>query len=158
VGIEHDNDALGWLLGIFDRRAEDSSWYYSNDDLLDFVPVMLMSFGFEPSTLPSKLQKLMADFADRAGVTPEMSPPQTERAVRAHLMRNPLNQELVFEFNRGVKEERVTRGNEDVAEAFAKYLADSDRTITDLFSSKEERPPKGTVASGPMAMFLLRDD
>lgn len=152
------DQTLDWLIGIFERRTDAGDFFYTNETLLGFLPVMLMSFGFDASELPPKLELIMADFADRAGVTPAMTPLETERALASYIEAHPLDEQLVFEFNRGVREERVTRGNEDVAEAFAKYLADSDRNIADLFGTHRREAKEGAVAAGPMAMFLLRDD
>jgi len=149
-----EDKPLAWLLAILERRRDDGSHYYPTEDLFDFLPAMLLSFGFDPAVLTPRLEVLIGSFARRAGVEPNMSREQTQAAIRAHLEAHPLNRELVFEFTRGLREERVSRGNERVAASFAKFLAQTDRKLEGFGDRK--RPPEGAVAASPLARFLLR--
>ena len=148
-------ETFGWFLRIMARRREDGRFYYANEALLDFIPAMLLSYGIDPAAGPPQIQLLVGEFAHRAGVQPGASKEQTEAAINQCLEEHPLDPELVFEFGRGAREERVSRSNEELVEAFVKYVDDSERSLEAL-TSKER--PEGTVPSGPFAQFILRDE
>lgn len=151
------DETFGWLMAILERKRGDGSFYYATEALFDFLPAMLLSYGIDREGMTPQVESLLGHFARRAGVAPGMGREQTEAAIQSYLARNPLDEELVFEFHRGTREERVGRGNEDVAEAFAKYLAHTGRDLASLTEDKEGERPEGTIPSGPMAQFILRD-
>ena len=142
-------DTFGWLLAILDRRNPDGTFYYPTEDLYDFLPVMLLSYGLDERSLSGQLQVLVGSFATRAGVLPGMSKAQAEAAIKAYLAEHPLNSELTFEFERGSREELASRGHDEIARAFDKYLARHAASVA------PEAPSSSSVASGPMARFLL---
>lgn len=149
--VDYDQeDALGFLFKIFEQRTPEGGLVYSREDLRHFIPAMLMSLGFDAQTLTPELQALMGDTARKAGVTPEMTPEQTQQKMQAYYEAHPLPPELRFEFLRGLREERIGRGNEDVAEAFGKYMQTTDRKLDGLIS---EARPEESIPAGPFARF-----
>ena len=140
---------FGWLLAILDRKNPDGTFHYPTEDLYDFLPVMLLSFGLDERELTPRLQVLIGSFATRAGVRPGMTKASAEAAIQTYLAANPLNPELVFEFERGSREELTTRGHDAIASAFDKYLAQHKSQPASEASSST------SVAGGPMARFLL---
>ena len=145
-------DTFGWLLAIVDRKHPDGSFYYPTEELYDFLPVMLLSYGLDEDLLTPQLQVLVGSFATRAGVQPGMSKARAEAVIQEYLAANPLNPELVFEFERGAREELAGRGHDEIARAFDKYLARHAPPDTPAEASST------SVASGPMARFLLSRD
>lgn len=146
-----DFEPLAWLEPILVRRREDGSFYYSNQELARFIPVFLLSLGVDPRTLPPQLAAVVAQFAEDAGVEPGMSREQASAAMQAHLQKQPLDPELVFELRRGLREEKSGESIEERGKDVARALG----TLVAHHRGLLEPPPQGTVRGGPLARLGL---
>ncbi|MBI4819798.1 MAG: hypothetical protein HY791_26225 [Deltaproteobacteria bacterium] len=144
------DDSLAFVLGIFARKHSDGSPLYPDSVVQDFIPAMLLSFGVDFTALPPAVEAVMADFARRAGIAPGMPADAMKRAIDAYYAAHPLPSELRVEFLHRTREERLGRGNEEVAEAFEKYMRETNRKLEGLIS--KERPAE-SIPAGPFAKF-----
>jgi hypothetical protein len=146
---------FGWFLDVLERRLPDGRLRFPTAVLFDFITAMLLSFGADLSTLPRPLVTLVGSFADRAGVRPGMSKAETEAAFRAYLADHPLDPELVFELERGLREELAGRDRAEAGSRFVRFLAE--RVVR---SDPQAAPAQGQARGGLGAQlaFLGRQD
>ncbi|MCC7381142.1 MAG: hypothetical protein IT384_04895 [Deltaproteobacteria bacterium] len=149
-----DPEPLAWLLPILERKREDGSLYYSNEDVAAFLPVMLLTLGLPEEALPPRIAQVVVDFAAAAGVTPGMSKADAQARMQAYVAKNPLNPELVFEFRRGLREEVGGSSHEDLGRRITRALGTGQPpgAITAMLERRAP-PPAGAVRGGPLARF-----
>jgi hypothetical protein len=140
-------EPLAWLWPILTRKKRDGSYYYSNQDLAAFFPVMLLTFGFRAADLTPALAEVMRRFAEEAGVRPGASREEAQAALQAFLAQNPLHPELVFEFKRGLQEEAAHAG--DAGPRLARWIGAQPGGLGGLIDRRA--PPEGSVRGGPLA-------
>ncbi len=144
-------DTLRWMAPIFTRRRADGTFYYSDEAVRAFLPALLISLGFDPATAPPPVATMVGAFARAAGVV-ETDPREVVAAkLKAHLAANPLDPELLFEVNRGLREEVATYSPEELA----RDVADALGLVRPALVPKDAPPPEGAIKAGPMARFTL---
>ncbi|MBI2378426.1 MAG: hypothetical protein HYV07_30790 [Deltaproteobacteria bacterium] len=144
------SDELGFVLGIFARTNRDGTPVYSDAVLADFIPAMLLAYGVDFTALPPPVEAVMAGFARRAGIVAGMPLDAMRQAIDAYYTAHPLPSELRLEFLQKAREQRIGRGNEEVAEAFEKYMRDTNRKLEGLLSKER---PETSLPAGPFAQF-----
>lgn len=156
------------LLSVLERRQDDGSLRYSDDDLLHFLPLVFLSVA--PSAkaraeLPDAVVRLLGLFADKAGIDPNASPDDVAHAVERYYDAHPVNPELLAAFQAFVRDE-LAAGGTGSEKAFASFLGEDNsarpfeqRSLKTGALEKPERPP-GTVPGGPLARLarLTGDD
>lgn len=142
---------LRWMLPIFGRKRADGSFYYSDQAVKAFLPALAISLGFDPKQAPPALATMVGEFARKAGVTETDEKPAAEAKLRAFLAASPLEPELVFEVNRGMREEVAGYSPEELA----RDIADALGMVRPALISRDAPAPEGAVKAGPMARFAL---
>lgn len=146
------------LLSVLERRNDDGSPRYSDDDVLHFLPLVFLSVA--PSAkaraeLPDAVVRLLGLFADKAGIDPDAGMDDVSFAVERYYDEHPVNPELLQAFQGFVREE-LSAGGTGSDKAFASFLGDGSRALP--LENKER--PAGSVPGGPLARFAAvpRDD
>lgn len=147
----HTADTLRWMAPIFSRRRADGSFYFSDQAVRAFLPALLISLGFDPRTAPPAVAAMVGAFAREAGVVETDARDVVSAKLQAHLAANPLDPELLFEVNRGLREEVATYSPEELA----RDVADALGLVRPALVPKDAPVPDGAVKAGPMARFTL---
>jgi hypothetical protein len=143
---------MEWLPRLLARSDDADGFAFSDEEVVCFVAVLLLEFGFRTEELAPKLQAILAWFALEAGVTPEMGPDETRAAIGEHLEKHPLNPQLVNEFHRGLREMLSVPEDEAIAQSFARFMDQGPRRFDALLN---RAPPSGAVRGGPLARFQM---
>lgn len=149
---EEGLELLRWLPGLVARRDEGGGYRYSELEVLDFVAVFLVELGVHPGRLPREFVALLGDFARRAGVPLDASADETKAAILRYLEAHPLNPELTFELQRGLREGLAIPRDEDIGAAFHRFMGAGVRPIGSLIAKAPA--PAGAIAGGPLARFM----
>lgn len=145
-------ELLRWLPGLVARRDPDGRYRYSELEVLDFIAVFLMELGVAPRHLPPPFIALLGDFARRAGVPADADLESTKTAVLAYLSAHPLNPELTFELERGLREGLAIPRDEEIGAAFQRFVGAGSRPLTGMLGAVST--PPGAVPGGPLARFM----
>jgi hypothetical protein len=144
------------LLGILERRREDGSYYFSDDDVQHFLPAVFLAASASPpgGELPGAVRELLGIFAANAGIDPEASTEAVQQAVERYYAAHPIHPELLSAFQAFVREELQAGGDDAVSRAFSGFLrADANAGVL----GGGERP-EGTTPGGPLARLAGVDD
>jgi hypothetical protein len=109
------------VVQLLDRRKSDGTPYYAREDVLHFLPlVLLITAPKSLATLPPHLDKIMVDFSGKLGIAPGAGPEVIQKAIDAYYARKPVNPALAADF-RDVLQVDVNRGADalDLAPAAA---------------------------------------
>jgi len=145
------------LLAVFERKRDDGSYYFSEQDVQHFLPLVFLtvSGGAPSAELPDAVVQLLGLFASQAGVDAEDGPEAVQRAVERFYESNPVHPELLAAFQGFVREELAGSGDAAVAKAFASFLGSEETTDKSVLGGGER--PAGTTP-GSMARFAGVDD
>lgn len=139
------------LLAVFERQNDDGTYLYSDREVREFLPLLVLAAGETIDGIPH-LMELMGQFASKLGLQPEMDREQIQRAVETYYAENPLNPRLLAAFQTAVHETVVGSVSIDAVKAFAKFAGDRPDQIPD-----GSPPPEGSIKGGPLARFQLED-
>lgn len=146
------------LLAVIERRNDDGSPRYTDEEVLHFLPLVFLSVAPSPAArarLPDAVVRLLVLFADKAGIPPEGTPEEVSRALERYYDAHPVNPELLQAFQGFVRDE-LAAGGDGASHPFASFVGGGAAKKAPLGS--QERP-KGSVP-GPLARLatLSRDD
>lgn len=145
------------LLSVLDRRADDGSPRYSDEEVLHFLPLVFLTVApsaEQRAALPDAVIRLLGLFADKAGIDPDASAEDVTHALERYYEAHPVNPELLQAFQSFVREELFAGSPRD--DAFASFASGSAPKRTPLESGER---PQGSVP-GPLARLakLPKDD
>lgn len=145
------------LLSVFERKRDDGSYYFSDEDVQHFLPLVFLTVSDGPPSaeLPDAVVQLLGLFASQAGVDPQDGPEAVQRAVERYYESNPVNPEMLAAFQLFVREELAGSGDGAVAKAFASFLGGEETTGKSVLGGGER--PEGTTPAA-MARFAGVDD
>lgn len=139
------------LLAVFERKREDGGYYFSDDDVRHFLPLVFLTVSEGPpaAELPEAVVQLLGVFAAQAGVEPSDGAGDVQRAVERYYEEHPVHPELLAAFQKFVREELAGSGDAAVARAFAHFLGGEGEKKAPLGGGER---PEGTTP-GSMARF-----
>lgn len=101
------------LLAVLDRKNDDGSPRYSDEEVLHFLPLVFLSVApsaAQRAALPDAVVGLLGLFADKAGIDPDGPPDEVARALERYYEAHPVNPELLQAFQSFVREELLSAG------------------------------------------------
>jgi hypothetical protein len=87
------------LVQLLDRRNSDGTPYYAREDVLHFLPLLLLIAA--PKTLgnlPPHLNTIMLEFSGKLGVPAGATAQMFQKAIDAYYEKNPVNPTLLADF------------------------------------------------------------
>ncbi len=147
-------DASG-LFALLDGKKPDGSPRFSDAELLHALPLMLMGLarGAPEIQFSPFVEDLLSQTASRAGVTPQAAPDVVVAALERYYAANPVKPELVMALEQHFRAALASGGPSAAAQAFEAF-AGVQKSLKPL--AQDGQRPKGTVAAGPMAAFLVK--
>lgn len=145
------------LLAVIERRNDDGSPRYSDDEVLHFLPLVFLSVAPSAAArarLPDAVVRLLGLFADKAGIDPEGPIDAVAPTLERYYEEHPVNPELLQAFQGFVREELAQGGGGD--HPFASFIEGASAKKAPLEGAER---PKGSIP-GPLARLakLPKDD
>jgi hypothetical protein len=92
------------LVQLLDRRKPDGTAYYPREDVLHFLPLLLLIVAPDQiSNLPPHFHNLMLDFSGKLGLAAGANAEAFQRAIDAYYKQHPVNPTLLADFRDVVK-------------------------------------------------------
>ncbi len=101
------------------QKREDGSQRFSNQEIRHFLPLIIISAGFDVSKHPP-LQAVMSEFIPKLGVAANADAETYSRAIQRYYRANPPNKELEREFLAYCRSQAITEVDAEKVRAFAK--------------------------------------
>ncbi len=136
---------LSWLGDLLLARDEEGRRRFGEREAQDLLAAVLLSGG-TPDDLTPSLERLMAGFADRAGVEPEATTAEAEAQVAAYFAANPLPAALCSEFRLRYRDDLVTEDRSVLAAAAERIEGGLARV----------KAPPADGPKGPLAYFAAQ--
>ena len=106
------------LGALLTERNTEGKRLYSQIQAEDFLAALLLSQGLNPNDkLPTRLQQLLARFAQRAQVPHDASREEAERAVQAYFTSHPIPDRLKANFGRFLQDKSAHTDYDTLAKA-----------------------------------------
>lgn len=81
---------------------------YDSASVRHILPLLVLQGGYPPAVNP-RVDSIMRDFAEAAGITPKMSSRTMTRAINAYYRDHPVDPDLMAEVSEGVQALVMTR-------------------------------------------------
>lgn len=139
---EFEQKQVSQLSRLFERRNGDGTYYYSDQDVRNFLPLLVLDLGLNVNDSPP-LRELMTEFLNKVGYRSGISSNELQMLVDAYWRKNPVKEQLIVEFRHCVRELASLPTNE---------LAKEVRTLLGSVTGRvpprhDEAPPANTFSS-----------
>jgi hypothetical protein len=81
---------------------------YDGASVRHILPLLVLQGSYPPAVNP-RVDSIMRDFAEAAGITPKMSARAMTRAINSYYREHPVNPDLMAEISEGVQAIVMTR-------------------------------------------------
>lgn len=131
------------LLKIFERQREDGTYYFQDEDVRHFLPLLVLTMAseIEEAQWPEPVKALMGEFALRLELSDGASAEEMQAAIDKYYEASPVNEELLGDFQRLVREALAEGNVSELSTAASKLLGIEQRTL-----APKEPPAKGAVS------------
>jgi hypothetical protein len=102
------------LVQLLDRRKPDGTPVYPREDVLHFLPLLLLTVAPESiGQLPPHLHEVMLDFSGKLAVPDGATAEMFRKAIDAHYAQNPVNPQLIVDL-RDVAKLELEQGKDNL--------------------------------------------
>ncbi len=132
------------LLAFFERQNEDGTYFYEDEAVRHFLPLLAMQIAMEwgPQAWTPPIQRLMDEFVGGLGLPEGFDGAQLNEAVDAYYAKAGVDPALKRGFQELVRELFAAGSTQELSDAAAKLLGMEPQTIQ---APAPAHPPKGRV-------------
>lgn len=111
------------MLAVFDKQNDDGSYAYTDEEVRDFLPMLLLGAGnVQAEQLTEEVADLLGEFAKKAGLTPGESAEAVSAKVAGYYADHPPNAALVASFEKFLQAFAADGGSAALSSAVAAAL------------------------------------
>lgn len=136
------------LLSFFERQDDEGLYYYSDEDVRHFLPLLVLTLATEDPDLtwPPAITKLMQEFTRSIDLPDNASAAQLNEAVDAYYKAHPIDKELQNNFQVLVREIVASGSDSAISDAASKLLGMAPATL---------QPKKPGVQRGESLLSMM---
>lgn len=101
---------------------------YESAVVRHILPLLVLQGGYPPSVNP-RVDSIMRDFAEAAGITPKMTARAMTQAINAYYRDHPVDPDLLAEVSEGVQAIVMTRLGAESARHLRKHAREAKKPV-----------------------------
>lgn len=121
------------------RTDREGTRRYDSASVRHILPLLVVQGGYPPAVNP-RVDSIMRDFAEAAGITPKMTARAITKAINVYYREHPVDPDLMAELREGVQAIAMSRVDAEAARHLRKHAKEtSTSAVASLAPKKPSR-------------------